>query len=377
MSAAVLTLGGADKPLYPPTRHSDTDDYFETNFRIIERLGEGSFAEAFHVESLLDGQRYAIKRTRTAYNGYKDRLKKLEEVYQHFEMMQTALEVPADLGSKFYRELILPSSDPPPRLVRLLQSWEQHGILYMQLELCSRGSLQTFLERTCEFWDMSPAAANGGSPFVLSTMAIDSDDMLLSSNGPMSSSSLASRDDLDVERELDRLVGLSEEQIWSMFVEIALGLRAIHARGKLHLDLKPANIFITEDWHLKIGDFGLAGDIPINRDAEKEGDRIYIAPEVLEGFYSSAADVFSLGLIVLEMAANVVLPENGSAWQQLRIGELCNVTFPPHISDSLKYLIGMMLTPHPDQRITLDQIFELPPVQAFLQNSLRLHKLKS
>jgi mitosis inhibitor protein kinase SWE1 len=42
---------------------------------------------------------------------------------------------------------------------------------------------------------------------------------------------------------------------------------------------------------------------------EREGDKNYLAPEVLQGRYSMAADVFSLGMTILETAANIVVPD--------------------------------------------------------------------
>lgn len=42
---------------------------------------------------------------------------------------------------------------------------------------------------------------------------------------------------------------------------------------------------------------------------EREGDKVYLAPEVLQSQYGPAADVFGLGMLMLETAANVVLPD--------------------------------------------------------------------
>ena len=41
---------------------------------------------------------------------------------------------------------------------------------------------------------------------------------------------------------------------------------------------------------------------------EREGDKLYLAPEVLQGRYGKAADVFSLGMTILETATNIVVP---------------------------------------------------------------------
>ncbi|XP_071851156.1 membrane-associated tyrosine- and threonine-specific cdc2-inhibitory kinase-like isoform X2 [Apostichopus japonicus] len=55
----------------------------------------------------------------------------------------------------------------------------------------------------------------------------------------------------------------------------------------------------------KLGDFGLTVSVKsgelINA---REGDAKYLAPELLEGKYSKAADVFSLGMTILELATD-------------------------------------------------------------------------
>lgn len=87
--------------------------------------------------------------------------------------------------------------------------------------------------------------------------------------------------------------------------------------------MKPANVFITFEGTLKIGDFGMAAKLPVPSTAEREGDREYIAPEILSrNQYDKPADIFSLGLMMLEIAANIILPDNGISWQKLRSGDL-------------------------------------------------------
>ncbi|PVH80716.1 kinase-like protein [Cadophora sp. DSE1049] len=120
----------------------------------------------------------------------------------------------------------------------------------------------------------------------------------------------------------------------SLDVFLTTGLKHIHDSGFIHLDLKPANIFITFEGILKIGDFGMATSWPAQSGIEGEGDREYIGPEILMGNYDKPADVFALGLIILEIAGNVQLPDNGPTWTRLRSGDMSDAPSLTWSSDS-------------------------------------------
>ncbi len=82
----------------------------------------------------------------------------------------------------------------------------------------------------------------------------------------------------------------------------------------------------------------MATTLPVPPDLEREGDREYIAPEILElQQYDKPADVFSLGMTILETAANVCLPDNGLPWQKLRSGDLSDA---PRLSSSDNEVVG-------------------------------------
>ncbi|EGS18305.1 uncharacterized protein CTHT_0063290 [Thermochaetoides thermophila DSM 1495] len=168
---------------------------------------------------------------------------------------------------------ILQTLSHSSKIVQFIDSWEHNGHLYIQTEYCSEGSLDAFL------------------------------------------------------REIGQCGRLDDFRIWKILLETTQGLMAIHQAGFIHLDIKPANIFITFDGYLKIGDFGMATSWPAPKGIEGEGDREYIGPEILLGQYDKPADIFALGLIILEIACNVFLPDNGPTWQALRNGDMSVV--PP------------------------------------------------
>ncbi|GFR96851.1 eukaryotic translation initiation factor 2-alpha kinase 4 [Elysia marginata] len=125
-----------------------------------------------------------------------------------------------------------------------------------------------------------------------------------------------------------------QDRMWRLFREIIDGLVHIHGQGMIHRDLKPVNIFLDSQDHVKIGDFGLATDILVKEGAllditmpspqdqmlsmsrsglgsgdgnltGKVGTALYVSPEVMQGGaklnYNQQVDIYSLGIIFFEM----------------------------------------------------------------------------
>jgi wee1-like protein kinase len=133
--------------------------------------------------------------------------------------------------------------------------------------------------------------------------------------------------------------------------------------------MKPDNILLTS-MCAKIGDFGLCHESPVPYNVDREGDRRYLSPETLSlDPLTSSSDVFSLGLIALEMALCIQLPENGPIWHQLRQGEfeLVNNVAPP-LSD----LIKSMLHPTPSERPDCRALLKHPILDLFARRALSL-----
>ena len=95
----------------------------------------------------------------------------------------------------------------------------------------------------------------------------------------------------------------TEKEIVKIGLEIISGLKYIHEKRIVHLDLKPANIFLTFNREVKIGDFGIS---KIIGDYEyimaSCGTLDYSAPEVLKREkFNYEPDIWSLGVILYEL----------------------------------------------------------------------------
>lgn len=105
------------------------------------------------------------------------------------------------------------------------------------------------------------------------------------------------------------------------------GIEFCHARRILHRDLKPQNLLIDAQGHLKLADFGLARTIgiPVRTYTHEIVTLWYRAPEVLLGgkHYSTAVDMWSVGCIFAELATlSPLLPGDSEIDQLFRIFRL-------------------------------------------------------
>ncbi|KAL5006975.1 hypothetical protein ScPMuIL_015781 [Solemya velum] len=171
---------------------------------------------------------------------------------------------------------------------------------------------------------------------------------------------------------------IGEMVIWNYMVDLLMAVKHLHDHNLVHMDIKPENIFISYEGVCKLGDFGLVVDLSKSHDMTEaqEGDPKYLAPELMESKFGKSADIFSLGMTILELASDLDLPRGGDGWHMLREGKLPE-EFLRGKSFHLKYVIHQMLDPDPKSRPTVDQVLAFPYVRKVWKRRRRDYMMKS
>jgi serine/threonine protein kinase len=110
---------------------------------------------------------------------------------------------------------------------------------------------------------------------------------------------------------------LARAALWA--ADLAGALSLAHRANIIHGDIKPANIIVTPEGQVKLGDFGVARfATQTSGYAKVMGTPAYLSPEQIQGqLQDTRSDLFSLGIILYQMACGV-RPFNGSS-----IGAVC------------------------------------------------------
>ncbi|WKY03780.1 hypothetical protein Q1695_005049 [Nippostrongylus brasiliensis] len=141
---------------------------------------------------------------------------------------------------------------------------------------------------------------------------------------------------------------LNETELNTVLLDMLKAIAHMHSVGVVHMDVKPSNIFLDPDGTTcKLGDFGLAFNLDEDSiDNAEEGDRYYMAPEILNDRPTKAADIFSLGVTMLELSTEVNLDKDR---EKITSGNVPRSWFRD-LSDHLIAVIKSMLEPDPLKR---------------------------
>lgn len=148
------------------------------------------------------------------------------------------------------------------------------------------------------------------------------------------------------------------DQILKILIHAALILKDLEALVPpvIHRDIKPGNILIDDEENVYLVDFGVVADkVQASFAMTFAGTVGYVAPEQLYGKVTPAADIFSLGMTILNLVTNVSPCDMMNENMELRIDRY----MPPNIPAWFVRLLRKMVEPNVSQRLkTGEQVLD-------------------
>ncbi|MDX2816892.1 bifunctional serine/threonine-protein kinase/glutamate ABC transporter substrate-binding protein [Streptomyces sp. PA03-5A] len=160
-------------------------------------------------------------------------------------------------------------------------------------------------------------------------------------------------------REQGRIPALQAARIG---LEVLRGLRAVHAAGVLHRDVKPHNILFRRDGRAVLMDFGIAtfeGAAQVTRVHETVGTPQYLAPELANRLPPTpASDLWSLGVTLYEMVEGRAPFRGPTPYEVLEAVRTAEVPPTAH-AGPLRPLIDGLLVKEPGARLSAERTEQL------------------
>jgi len=151
---------------------------------------------------------------------------------------------------------------------------------------------------------------------------------------------------------------MSDKDKLSLIYQICLAVQDLHSFNIVHCDLKPHNMLFVED-HVKLIDFNAA--VKMNDKAKITGKREqgtpgYMSKEMYRGEISYKADIYSLGVTMLEIWFGDIWPTSSGRYDKCRRYVLDYLSLMKQDNPILHELVKSCVSVRPDKRPTLETI---------------------
>ncbi|XP_059385625.1 mitogen-activated protein kinase kinase kinase kinase 3-like isoform X3 [Carassius carassius] len=179
---------------------------------------------------------------------------------------------------------------------------------------------------------------------------------------------------------------LTESQIAYVTRETLQGLFYLHSKGKMHRDIKGANILLTDNGYIKLADFGVSAQITATLAKRKSfiGTPYWMAPEVAaverKGGYNHLCDIWAVGITAIELAE--LQPPMFDLHPMRALFLMTKSNFqPPKLKDKVKWtnnfhnFVKLALTKNPKRRPPADKLLQHPFVSQPLSRILAIELL--